>query len=332
MNQALKTFLILISTREEDTVFFATLATKLRCTFIQIYDPETLRAVLTAYRNHLVVWNLENFEDVTAADPSRFFVFRELLKEKVAPARLVVVSRRPLSDYAALLKGGPPVQQHIFDRYSPTLMHLLSRLIAGNFYSVRLDLSSFFPDGAEGHKIIIKQSRHRKAAVEAMQTFFIKKGVTKRLARIVAQAADELLMNAIFNAPHSSSGQATRRYLARTADFRFGHQEQVELEILASDEYIGLCVSDQYGAFPRDTFVKLLQTTYRQEGFKTKSENSSSGLGVLGMLESGLSIFYLSKPKARTDAMLFFPVGSTYKKFREGFQFSVFLGGEPPAK
>ena len=149
-----------------------------------------------------------------------------------------------------------------------------------------------------------------------------KLSINDRVAAKVAQATDELLMNAIFDAATDRDGKHTRHLLDRKARFDFAGREQVDLEAASCDEYLGICVTDYFGSLGIESVMMCLGQHYHDQDYKPRKTGPGAGLGIYGIIESGLSLVFVSEPLKRTDVLLFFPRADSFKEFKSGFRFS----------
>src|SRR5262249_23345514 len=142
-------------------------------------------------------------------------------------------------------------------------------------------LAAFLAAGSNPQKIRLTRSTHKRAAIEAIQNHLQKQGVRGRLAALVAQATDELILNAIFDAPLDNHGSSLRHTLSRDSDFELAEREQVEIEVGSSGSYMGVSVTDQFGTLKRKTILNALNTN-----------SKTQGLGLYKTLNSGLSLAF----------------------------------------
>jgi hypothetical protein len=99
-------------------------------------------------------------------------------------------------------------------------------------------------------------------------------------------------------------------------------QEVVVVEMAASDQYMGICVIDQFGSIDSQTVFQglkryLTNAPIEPDPFK----GLSSGFGFGGILQSGLNLMIACQPGKRTEASIFFPVNGSFKEFRSSFRF-----------
>ncbi len=321
-----KPHLLVISTRLDDTVFFANLAHRLKIDCTTLRSAEGLVIFLKYFRNSIVIWDIDGPEGSSADQKNQYFSsVRTILENYLPSSRVFAISDQSLNRAQIALAGVPIFQHHIIRHLDTPAELMMEKLISAAFNPNILGLKHFFPAQAPTQKLTLKKASHRAAAVNAIEAFFEKMGVKARLASRVAQATDELLMNAIFNAPHNKQGQPIRRLLKRSSEVEFGKNDVVKLETMATEEYFGVCVTDLYGTLTRDIVFRLLSKNYRSNEYTPPSDQPGAGLGINGIVEMGLSYAVICKPGVRTDAMIFFPRTQNHKKFRESFQFISYL-------
>jgi hypothetical protein len=168
---------------------------------------------------------------------------------------------------------------------------------------------------------MITRAGHKRSAVDAVQNIFVSQDVNSRLSALVAQAVDELIMNAIFDAPVLPNGMPLRRGTDRAADFELIQQEHVTLEVASTDDYVGISVGDQFGSLKKGVLMSFLGRDYHDEAYVPRKNDPGAGLGLNGIVQTGLSLIFACKPGVRTEVMIFFKKDATYKEFRGGFRF-----------
>lgn len=303
---------LIASEREEDLRFgeFLAFANDLGCA--QVVTAEALQKAMLDHPRSVVLWDAE--------DPEKAGPIAEILAKSTPPSRIFAVTDEALNSYVHLAKA-PVFSHHFFRRYKEPAPTLFARLVGASLNSAPFGLNRFFPEESLVTHLAITRAGHKRAAVDAVQNFFIKQKVNSRLAALVAQACDELMMNAIFDAPVLPNGMPLRRGTSRDADFELIEKEHVHLDMASNDEYVGICVSDQFGSLKKSVLMNFLSKDYQDEDYVLRKGDPGAGLGLHGIVQSGLSMLYLCKPGVRTEVMVFFARGASYKSFRSGFRF-----------
>ncbi len=135
-----------------------------------------------------------------------------------------------------------------------------------------------------------QHSRDRDQTVRAVELVAGRFGIGRRLAANAADAAHELLMNAMYDAPVDASGHA--RYAAdRQAEVALEPHEVPTLRLTVDPGHLALDISDPFGRLPRG---KLFGGVLRGRSGATASSASSvldvshggAGLGLFNLHNS----------------------------------------------
>jgi len=308
--------LIVFSQRPEDQEFGQKLANKGGFIPHQARTLEEMQQLLVDHTQAIVFWDAESGETVEKAGP--------LLTRGMPQRRIFAITDQPLNQYPTLLRHAP-FGHHLFRRYADPAPFLYARLAHASFEQTPFGVLRYFPEGAFHQQIRIVRSGHKRAAVEAIQSYLNKLKLNSRLAALIAQASDELMMNAIFDAPVNKDGVAFRRAASRDADYDLPEKERVQVEVAACEEYAAFSVADQFGSLKKSTVLGFFGKDYQEEKYLVRKQDPGAGLGLYGIIQSGVSLLFVSKPGVRTEVMIFFPRGQKYQEFRSGFRFATII-------
>ncbi len=307
--------LILISEREEDAEFARFVAATNGMTLFIALTPEQIDNVVTANPQCVIFWE---------ADGNNTSAVANALNNGIQPMRVFAITDNPLNTYPNLIKL-QVFSHHIFRRFEGPARVLIAKLAASVLLPSSFGLERYFPEGVVVQQIELKRSSHKRAAVEAMQNFFTKQNVNSRLAALVAQATDELIMNAIFDAPVLPNGQPSRRGLDRSTDFELSPKETVQVRVASGGGYVGISVTDHFGSLKKNVLLNFLGKDYHDEAYVLRKGDPGAGLGLHGIIQSGLSLLFVTKIETITEVMMFFNKEGSYKDFRQGFRFLSFI-------
>jgi hypothetical protein len=307
---------LVVSHRNEDLKLGQYLAANHQFAVRQTLDVPVLTHLMAENPQSIVLWDGEN--------PILCEQLARVLQDNLAAQRVFVITDNALNTYPHLFRVAC-FSHHLFRRFSGPALEIYSRLATGALLKHPFGLHNYFSEGLSSQKIQILHSTHRSAAVQAVQNYLSKMKVTGRLASLVARSTDELLMNAIFDAPINIKGEPYRRKSSRDADFELIGREQVQVEVIATPDYIGVSVADQFGTLNKDVLLGFLGTNWQKEIYRPRASEPGAGIGLNGTIQAGLSLLFVSRPGVRTEVMLFFPTTENYKEFRDGFRFLSIL-------
>lgn len=310
--------LLLISKRSEDETLARFIAAGNGFPLTRLARPTEISNFLVDHPQTIVFWD--------GQDPDSVANIAGALGGNISPFKVFVCTDGALNESPHLFEY-PVFGHHLYRRYREPAPSVYSKLIGAALTPYPFGLLRFFPRGTTSQKITIKKSGQKNAAVEAIRNFLMKQAVISRLATLAAQAADELMMNAIFDAPVRSDGTAFRRGKARDADFELKEEGGIEVELATTGTYTGLVVGDQYGSFKKSELLKYLAKNFQENAYVIRTSDPGAGLGINGILQAGLSMAFIAKPGVRTEVMVLFPNSPNYKLFRSSaFRFISILG------
>ena len=253
------------------------------------------------------------FWDLDATDPPQI-ALGQLLLEHLNPNRIFGIGEMALNKYTNVLKMR--AVGHFFRRGDPTGVEWASQLVGSS-----LSKETFPRAPAGAKKLSIARSKDRGLAVTAVSNVLAQKSFPPRLAQTVAQCVDELLMNAIFDAPVRSGPEGKRYRLDqnRTLDFELATNEVVILEMSSAYNALAISVTDLFGSLARGSLLSYLAKDYEHTEYRPREEKGA-GLGLYGVLDSGVSLSYFVRRQKFTRATLLVPICTSIKEFRKSFQ------------
>ena len=314
---------LLISGNTDDVKFFKNVASTLHASFLSQGAGQNFKELLVDHPKTLVFWDI-NADLLLGPENVKKTVLS--LSQCVSPNRLFVISDKPLDEISVMLDL--PVFGHFIRRnLNETLADIFRRLGSACFDSKLKSLPTILTQGAVLETVYLKKRADKNTVVDALSQSLKDKNVNGRVAELVAEAADELLMNAIFNAPMDKKGVPYRREIPRGSDFDLNSKEAVKMEFGSFANYFTVCVTDQFGTLQRKTLSASIKMNYKANEYTISKEvhTHAGGLGIYDMYKKGLSFAYVVKPGIETQAWLFIPLASTYKEFKSAFQFFSFL-------
>lgn len=317
--------IVLISERDDDRKFFAELASEAALEFHNPPILTDLKGMLQIFGNpgeSFVFWAT----DVgTAADSIPRQEMAETLSKSIGSEFVFMVSDQPIYELDHLTQSFF-YSHHLTRKFDAKLAVLLKRFFKAGEGNRWINLHDFLSEGApQSQPLTLISSTHRKAACDAVQNVLSKRGVNPRISSLIAQGVDELLMNSIFDAPRKSDGKPYRNYVPRTDVFYLDDKERVTLEMGFTETHFTFSVTDQFGSLDRKIVQRFIKKDYSGTEYVVREDKSGAGLGVYGLIQTGVSLIYVVKPGVMTRAILYVPLVNSYKEYRSTFQFISFI-------
>jgi hypothetical protein len=306
--------ILTVSSREADCKFGKILALNNSIQYLEAVNAFEIQRILEKNSQSVVLLDYDFFKETPHV--------LDVLSKYAKPSLCFAVTDEGLSDRPELIKY-PFFGNYIQRRFADPAPTFYSKLVGANIRPELDGLKPYFVHDTKINRIEIKRSSHKSMAIEALQKTLTNRGIKGRLATLVAQGVDELILNAIFDAPYSTQDQTRPRHKSsRDLEFEMTGQDIVVVEMAASDQYMGICVIDQYGSMSAQTVYQGLKPYLTNAPFEPDPfKGLSSGFGFGGILQSGLNLKIACQPGKRTEVSIFFPVNGSFKEFRGSFRF-----------
>ncbi len=121
------------------------------------------------------------------------------------------------------------------------------------------------------------------------------RGQSARVASMAMLVADELISNAVHNAPVDAAGDHFRRDVARNIEIDLPGRESVALRWGCDARYLAIEVTDQFGSLDKDTILRSLsRSDIRESG-------GGAGMGIALCYRSCDHLVFNLSPGRRTE-------------------------------
>ncbi len=313
--------LMLLSGREEDVLLATRLSKEMDACFHWFHDPSSLavQELLSQFPETTVLWEVDPPGAMNIHHPSSIQAVGLMLSKASRADRVFA-----LSDTAAYKLGHlANFHRHVFNhhicrRNDEGSLEVYGRLMRAAQSGASFGLEAFIENGTGRQLIQLKNSNQRGLAVEALQKYLVKRHLAPRLAVKVAQAADELLLNAVFDAPIDANGKNYRSGSDRSSEFAFTEKEQVTLELLSNSDCVGICIRDKFGSARVDALLSVFQYPDATDSWDLRK-----------VLETGVSLIYTICPGVSSEAILLFPKSQNYIDLKRKFRFFSIVSQVP---
>lgn len=193
-------------------------------------------------------------------------------------------------------------------RASVDKAHGLASLLSLNVPLERMDLN---------------QSIQKESVTSVVRTFLEDRKCNSRSANIITNAVDELLMNAMYNAPVNSDG--SKRYglhIPINEIISLDGRDEISIEVAYEEPYILISVTDLYGSLKRTILLEHIARSFNGfQHFGIQQVGSRAGLGLALIFRAGGSYHFSIDPSRRTTVSIFFDISGSFREVRDKFQF-----------
>ncbi len=244
--------------------------------------------------------------------------------------KLVLHSTAPTEDYLPLMASRPFLRNIIAKNDDPLepdeLIITAEKLLRGELFG----LQKYLLWGIEPYKVEIRDSRLKQDYIQEVASYALTLGCNERVVELVETVVDELVTNAIYNAPRLPGGAAKYARLSRREPVALNDEEVGHLEFACDGDYIAISQVDPFGALTRDTVVSYLNRCLVKGPEQLSDASGGAGIGLFRVFQS-LSKFIINiDPGKRTEVICLLDLRLTMKRFRQAAKsFHIFISDGP---
>ncbi len=314
--------IVLISRNAVDYLFAEQVAKNLGVRFAQVGSKDELHEILCANIGCFVLWDYDSVLEKRAEDARMNTELMTYFEKHRVWHRVFAISSHPLRDSIV------PGNFHLFSKYllrnfSLEATKVYSYVINNILLSNPFDTHPAGIDDLQIQKSRITNTDRKKATLEALSIILEKKTIPKRIASSVIRATDELILNAVFDAPTDHKGKHFKHRLDRGKEFNLSRREEVEIELISAKSFLQVSVTDYFGSLRKEDFIPLLAKNFAKQHVTGDSDSGRAdrGLGLYQILNSGLSLQVVIEEGKRTRMSLVVPWVANVRELRDSFRF-----------
>jgi hypothetical protein len=133
------------------------------------------------------------------------------------------------------------------------------------------------PTAAQAIEVTSAKNRHnlKDKMVAHLKGLKVRTTITDRCF----QVAEEMLMNAIYDAPVDKSGKSLFNHVSRKDDIVLDPDQFSKFEYCAKNNIVAISVTDPFGCLTRETLVNYLDSCYNGRACSLNDEREKAGAG-----------------------------------------------------
>jgi CRP-like cAMP-binding protein/CheY-like chemotaxis protein len=183
----------------------------------------------------------------------------------------------------------------------------VSKIINKDFYGMEKYLSW----GTKIVKFPFGDSSKRASLIEDMKTYFRTFGIRPGVLDRVHAATEELLMNAVYDAPVDVRGQHLYNHKSRQERVVLRPEHEATFGYGTDGVLLGVSVMDPFGALSKEIIMAYLDSCYSGRAGELNKNKGGAGRGLHMIIESSdLTIFNITRHK-RTEVIVLFNLDRT---------------------
>lgn len=240
--------------------------------------------------------------------------------------KLVIHTTANIEDYLSLMAERPTVRNLIAKNDNPLepeeLIITAEKLLRQDLFG----LQKYLLWGVEPLCLSIRESTRKPAYLREVVRYATLLGCSKRAIEMVETVVDELVTNAIYNAPRAADGTAKYAKLSRREAVVLEEHEAGELQFACDGNYIAIAQIDPFGALTQETVVSYLNRCLVKGPRQISDASGGAGIGLYRVFQS-LSKFIINiDPGRKTEVITLIDLRLSMRRFRlAGKSFHIFI-------
>jgi hypothetical protein len=220
------------------------------------------------------------------------------------------------------------IQSPLFGNYihrnfelDPNVGRHFGRILAATLEDRAFGAERLVKEGTKIQTIQLRMALQKQEAVEAVRNYLVALKFQSRMATVIANAVDEILMNAIFDAPVDAMGKHLYDSTSRATNFSLDGPRAVDLHVAYDGAYVALTAVDLFGSLDKNKLLTAISKIYTEQEYRVRSSVAGAGIGLASVFHSGGSFFFASESGVRTEVTVFFKRCDSYREFKSQFRF-----------
>lgn len=187
-------------------------------------------------------------------------------------------------------------------------------------------IEKYFPWGVEPLTFQIRSSRAKAEVLRVSEEYAQKLGVHSRISAHLCTVMDELVTNAVYNAPVDAEGKHRFAHLSRTTHVELEPHEEIVVKLCSDGRQLGVSVSDPFGSLSEQRVLDYLAKCFRRDDDQVDRKAGGAGLGLFYIFDA-LSHFIVNIAATRQTEMIgLFKLTSSYRDFvAQSKSFNIFV-------
>ena len=201
---------------------------------------------------------------------------------------------------------------------------MATRLLFGDIFG----LAKVLPWGARIHSLRVGTKDEKTAAIDEVSKFAAAIGVRRKYRDAIQQCCDEMLMNALYDAPVGPDGVPLSKTMTRKNRPTLTGESRALIEYGCDGRRFAVAVRDFFGRFERKTLVEYLDKCLHSKQ-QIDDKPGGAGLGLYLMSNSATSVMFNVQPGIATECVCTFDIDASKLTLEQLGVFREARGSEP---
>jgi CRP-like cAMP-binding protein len=242
----------------------------------------------------------------------------DFVKEHNIKTKIVLMTEEESKEYISKIKQYHFISNIVATKEDDRAFNIksisttVSKMTTGDIFG----LEKYLNWGIEVKEFAVTNSKERQDINDQVISHLTELGIRSVVRTRCQIVIEELLMNAIYDAPVDKNGTPLHNFKARTEAIVLTPDQSGKLRFATDGLYLAISVEDPFGVFKKDTIFKYLETNYfADEGKEVIHEGKGgAGKGLFMITESADLVIYNVSPRSKTEVIVLFDLDPSKEK------------------
>jgi len=185
------------------------------------------------------------------------------------------------------------------------LSAMATRVLAGDIFG----LEKHVPWGAQIHSFLVGDYQEKSLCISQVSGFAELMGVRRKYREAIEQCIDEMLMNALYDAPVDEHGRPIFSEIPTKTRISLRVEQKVVVQYACDGKQFVVGVRDAFGTLDRTTVLRYLHKCLHNEQ-QIDRKTGGAGLGLYLITNSSTGVYFNVLPGVATEAVCTFDLES----------------------
>ena len=228
----------------------------------------------------------------------------ELLPRLTAETRVIaIIPRSNLSLVVDVMQASDRVSGMMVaeDFDTRNLSSMATRVLAGDIFG----LEKMILWGTQIHSFLVGDYQEKSLCISQISEFAELMGVRRKYRESIEQCVDEMLMNALYDAPVDDQGKHIFSEIPTKTRISLRVEQKVVVQYACDGTQFAVAVRDAFGTLERSTVLRYLHKCLHNEQ-QIDRKAGGAGLGLYLMTNSSTTVYFNVLPGVATEALCTF--------------------------
>ena len=187
------------------------------------------------------------------------------------------------------------------DMVGADLGAMATRVLYGDIFGVE----KLVPWGTRVYSALVGDYQEKSLGIAQISEFAASMGVRRKYREAIEQCVDEMLMNALYDAPVDSTGKQIFADVPTKTRISLRMEQKAVVQYASTSELFVVSVRDPYGTLGRDTVLRYLHKCLHSEQ-QIDRKTGGAGLGLYIMANAATTFVFNVLPGVATECICAF--------------------------